>query len=83
MTAPDSIDDLRALLKQGWEIKWDGRTGSDYPPNYRLVELERKKDQPHEPYTPTRLLHLRAKDFETVEEKLRDGDQGDTSENET
>jgi hypothetical protein len=79
MTAPDTIEDLEALLEQGWEIEWDGRTGADYPPNYRLVELERRKDQPHEPYTPTKLLHLRARAFERVERELQ-GDEDDDEE---
>lgn len=70
MTAPDSLDDVKELLEAGWEIRWDGRTGSDYPPNYRLVEFE--KDDGAD-YTPVKQLHLLAKDYEEVEELREDG----------
>ncbi|ADJ14263.1 hypothetical protein [Halalkalicoccus jeotgali] len=79
MSAPDSLDDVKELLEAGWEIRWDGRTGSDYPPNYRLVEFE--KDEQHDGFTPVKQLHLLAKDYEEVEKLREDGtDGGDTDE---
>lgn len=73
MTAPDSLDDVKELLEAGWEIRWDGRTGGDYPPNYRIVEFEKEDGQAD--YTPVKQLHLLAKDYEEVE-KLREDDGG-------
>lgn len=75
MSAPDSLDDVKELLEAGWEIRWDGRTGGDYPPNYRLVEFE--KDDSAD-YTPVKQLHLLAKDYEEVE-KFRENGSGSES----
>lgn len=75
MTAPDSLDDVKELLEAGWGIRWDGRTGSDYPPNYRLVEFE--KEGQHDDYTPVKQLHLLAKDYEKVETLRENGDDED------
>lgn len=78
MTAPDSLDDVKELLEAGWEIRWDGRTGGDYPPNYRLVEFE--KDDSTD-YTPVKQLHLLAKDYEEVEALREDDGGSDEGEN--
>lgn len=78
MTAPDSLDDVEELLEAGWEIRWDGRTGSDYPPNYRMVEFEKPDDMAD--YTPVKQLHLLAKDYEEVEALREDGGDSDGSE---
>jgi hypothetical protein len=83
MSAPDSLEDVKELLDAGWEIRWDGRTGSDYPPNYRLVEFEKPDDMAD--YTPVKQLHLLAKDYEEVEKLREDGDddgEGDETERE-
>ncbi|KYH26139.1 hypothetical protein HAPAU_12330 [Halalkalicoccus paucihalophilus] len=81
MSAPDSLEDVKELLDAGWEIRWDGRTGSDYPPNYRLVEFEKPDDLAD--YTPVKQLHLLAKDYEEVEKLRENGDddgEGDETE---
>lgn len=83
MSAPDSLEDVKELLDAGWEIRWDGRTGSDYPPNYRLVEFEKPDDLAD--YTPVKQLHLLAKDYEEVEKLRENGDddgEGDETERE-
>lgn len=83
MSAPDSLEDVKELLDAGWEIRWDGRTGSDYPPNYRLVEFEKPDDLAD--YTPVKQLHLLAKDYEEVEKLRENGDddgEGDEIERE-
>ncbi len=72
MTAPDSLEDVKELLEGDWRIRWEGRTGSHYPPNYRLVEFEKPDDGAD--YTPVKQLHLLAKDYEEVEE-LRENDE--------
>lgn len=71
-SAPYTLEDLEAELDEGWEIRWDGRTGADYPPNYRIVELE--MDVEGEPYTRQRQLQLLDKEFEEVEKLREDGD---------
>lgn len=72
MTAPDSLNDAKELLERGWEIRWDGRTGSDYPPDYRLVEFE--KEQQQVDYTPVRQLHLQESHFAEVKTLREDGE---------
>ncbi len=72
MTAPDSLNDVKELLEGGWEIRWDGRTGSDYPPNYLLVEFE--KEEQRVDYTPVRQLHLQEEHFVEVEKLREDGE---------
>ncbi|WP_122090243.1 hypothetical protein [Halalkalicoccus subterraneus] len=72
MSAPDSLDDVKELLEAGWEIHWDGRTGADYPPNYRIVEFEKPDGMAD--YTPVKQLHLLAKDYEDVEKLREEGD---------
>jgi hypothetical protein len=76
-SAPYTLEDLEAELEEGWEIRWDGRTGADYPPNYRIVELE--MDVEGEPYTRQRQLQLLEKEFEEVE-KLRDDEDAEGEE---
>lgn len=73
-SAPHTLEDLEAELEEGWEIRWDGRTGADYPPNYRIVELE--MDVEGEPYTRQRQLQVLAQQFEEVE-KLRDDEDAE------
>lgn len=82
----DSLEEVKELLEAGWKVDWGGRTGSEYPPNQRIVEFE--KDLDDEPYTRVRKLHLLEKDYEEVE-KLReddessdDGDDGDAADEE-
>lgn len=65
----DSLKEVKELLEAGWNIRWEGRTGSEYPPNQRLVEFEKNLDD--EPYTRVRQLHLLQKDYVEVE-KLRE-----------
>lgn len=67
----DSLEEVKELLEAGWKVDWGGRTGSEYPPNQRIVEFE--KDLDDEPYTRVRKLHLLEKDYEEVE-KLREDD---------
>lgn len=74
-SAPHTLEDLEAELEEGWEIRWDGRTGADYPPNYRIVELE--MDVEGEPYTRQRQLQLLATEFEEVEKLRDDEDAGE------
>ncbi|MDL5362371.1 hypothetical protein [Halalkalicoccus sp. NIPERK01] len=73
MTAPDSLRDVKELLEAGWDVRWQGRTGSDYPPDYRLVEFEKNDDQVD--YTPVKQLHLQEEDYEEVARLREDGSE--------
>lgn len=68
---PYTLKDLNGELEDGWRIRWEGRTGSEYPPNHRIVELE--MDLADEPYTRVRQLILPDEQYAEVE-KLREGD---------
>lgn len=70
----DTLEDVKELLEANWKVRWDGRTGSHYPPNQRIVEFEKNLDD--ESYTRVRQLNLLAKDYEEVE-KLREDDESD------
>lgn len=75
MSAPDTLRDVRELLEGGWQIRWDGRTGGHYPPNYRLVEFENTAR--YDSYIPVRQLHFLTEDFEEVEERRERSDGDD------
>lgn len=68
----DTLEDVKELLEANWKVRWDGRTGSHYPPNQRIVEFEKNLDD--ESYTRVRQLNLLAKDYEEVEKLREDGD---------
>lgn len=68
--APDSLADVETLIEEGWDVRWDGRTGSEYPPAYRIVELEKQVDP--EPYTRVRQFQVDEDDFETIEERYEE-----------
>jgi hypothetical protein len=76
-SASDTLEDVKELLEANWQVRWDGRTGSHYPPNQRIVEFE--KDLDDESYTRVRQLNLLAKDYQEVE-KLRENGDGNTDE---
>lgn len=78
MTAPDSLSDVKELLEAGWDVRWHGRTGSDYPPDYRLVEFE--KDDEQVDYTPVKQLHLQEEDYEEVAGLREDGEGSEDNE---
>lgn len=68
---PYTLKDLKSELEDGWRIRWEGRTGSEYPPSHRIVELE--MDLADEPYTRVRQLILPEEQYAEVEE-LHEGD---------
>jgi hypothetical protein len=74
-SASDTLEDVKELLEANWQVRWDGRTGSHYPPNQRIVEFE--KDLDDESYTRVRQLNLLAKDYQEVEKLRENGDGGD------
>lgn len=71
-SASDTLEDVKELLEANWQVRWDGRTGSHYPPNQRIVEFEKNLDD--ESYTRVRQLNVLAKDYEEVEKLREDGD---------
>lgn len=76
----DTLKEVKRMLEAGWTIRWDGRTGAEYPPNQRIVEFEKSLDD--ESYTRVRKLHLLEKDYREVE-KLREDDGDDAEDSES
>lgn len=76
----DTLKEVKELLEAGWAIRWDGRTGGEYPPNQRIVEFAKSLDD--ESYTRVRKLHLLEKDYQEVEKLREDGDGDDAADSE-